>query len=308
MPGAQNAGTFVGGENAAGRLSAGPAQTTGPPPSRYFSPTPDRLDALSVVRRRANTTTAMKPYGSFIICATSRSGSTLLCKLLTATGVAGKPESYFHLPSVSGWAIDYDVPSREADTKQQVMRAILAQVRQQGSNGTNVFGLRLMRKSFDYLMEQLDGLFPCLPSDAARFERAFGRTLYIHLSRDDKIAQAVSVVKAMQTGLWHIAPDGTELERAAPSRQPVYDADHIEREIAELTAYDADWEHWFKKERLQPLRVTYQELADNPSAILARILHSLGLDSDAADNVRPGVGKLADATSRDWVKRYQAER
>ena len=34
-------------------------------------------------------------------------------------------------------------------------------------------------------------------------------------SRENKLAQAVSLIKAEQTGLWHIAPDGTELERVA---------------------------------------------------------------------------------------------
>ena len=29
--------------------------------------------------------------------------------------------------------------------------------------------------------------------------------------------------KAQQTGLWHIAPDGTELERVAPAQEPHYD-------------------------------------------------------------------------------------
>jgi trehalose 2-sulfotransferase len=32
---------------------------------------------------------------SYVVCATPRSGSTLLCALLAGTGVAGRPEEYF---------------------------------------------------------------------------------------------------------------------------------------------------------------------------------------------------------------------
>ena len=37
----------------------------------------------------------MTPVSSYLVCATPRSGSTLLCHLLDQTGVAGHPEEYF---------------------------------------------------------------------------------------------------------------------------------------------------------------------------------------------------------------------
>lgn len=39
-------------------------------------------------------------YRAYVICTSPRSGSTLLCKLLAATGQAGKPKSYFHKPDL----------------------------------------------------------------------------------------------------------------------------------------------------------------------------------------------------------------
>jgi LPS sulfotransferase NodH len=32
---------------------------------------------------------------SYLVCGTPRSGTSLLCRLLAATGVAGRPEEYF---------------------------------------------------------------------------------------------------------------------------------------------------------------------------------------------------------------------
>ena len=37
----------------------------------------------------------MTPERSYLVCATPRSGSTLVCKALRDTGVAGRPEEYF---------------------------------------------------------------------------------------------------------------------------------------------------------------------------------------------------------------------
>src|SRR3954462_4910517 len=44
----------------------------------------------------------MAPDCSYLVCATERSGSTLLCELLGATGVAGRPEEFFEFLNATG--------------------------------------------------------------------------------------------------------------------------------------------------------------------------------------------------------------
>src|SRR3954469_18520556 len=44
----------------------------------------------------------MTPVLSYLVCATPRSGSTLLCHLLDQTGIAGHPEEYFEALRHSG--------------------------------------------------------------------------------------------------------------------------------------------------------------------------------------------------------------
>ena len=44
----------------------------------------------------------MTPTRSYFVCATPRSGSTLLCALLDQTGIAGHPEEYFEALRHSG--------------------------------------------------------------------------------------------------------------------------------------------------------------------------------------------------------------
>jgi LPS sulfotransferase NodH len=46
---------------------------------------------------------------SFLICATPRTGSSLLCGLLASTEVAGRPESYFRQPDEPAWASQWGI-------------------------------------------------------------------------------------------------------------------------------------------------------------------------------------------------------
>ena len=148
---------------------------------------------------------------------------------------------------------------------------------------------------------------PDLPSDRARLRAAFGETLFIHLSRADKLAQAVSLVKAEQTGLWHIGLDGRELERLKPPEPPQYDFARITAVLAELEQFDADWLRWFEAEAITPLCVSYEAMSVDTVAVVGRICLALGGKVPVLDNLTPSVAKLADATNAVWVRRYRLD-
>lgn len=246
-------------------------------------------------------------FDGYIICGTPRTGSTLLCDLLASTKKLGNPDSFYGRKFISWWAAQWHLPNRDTMTESEFNVAYLDAAIRAGKGGTDIFGLRLMRENLDELSAILDQIFPQLPSDKARLEKAFGRILYIHLSRDDKLAQAVSLIKAEQTGLWHIAPDGTEIERLAPPKDPHYDFERIQREVAELETYDAAWNAWFGEQNIIPFRVGYERLAIDPAATLIGICAALGVQPPKAQDVKPGVAKLADETSLEWMRRYRLD-
>lgn len=246
-------------------------------------------------------------YQSYVICTSPRSGSTLLCKLLTATGIAGRPGSHFHDPSLSGWLKDYGLSPDSYASAREALKAVFGAAHARGTGTTGMFGLRLQRRSFEFFMQQMDNLHPGLPDDLARFQAAFGSTLFIHLTRANKLAQAISYVKASQTGLWHQSPDGTELERLSAPKDPVYDAEAIAGHMAEMATWDREWNDWFARARITPVRLSYDALSADPSRTLAKILDTLGLATGSAQSIVPAVAKLADATSRDWAKRFAEE-
>lgn len=248
----------------------------------------------------------MANFKSYVICTSPRSGSTLLCKLLAATGIAGNPASYFHNPSISDWLNQFDLTPEASTPARSILDSIFKAAIIEGSLDTGMFGLRLQQPSFDFFSLKLAVLYPGHSSDTQRFRAAFGETLFIHLTRRDKVEQAVSYVKAEQTGLWHMAPDGTELERQSPPQTPTYNEDLIRERVGELTAYDRMWESWFAAENTDPLCITYETLSADPIKMLSRVLDHLGLDSQSIIDVKPDVAKLADKTNQDWVARFRS--
>lgn len=249
----------------------------------------------------------MGRYQSYIICTSPRSGSTLLCRLLAATGTSGNPDSHFHSPSISAWMESFGLSADHLSSKRDVLTAVFDAAREYGTGDTGLFGLRLQRHSFDFFMKQLEFLNPGPSSDLQRIQAAFGETLFIHLTRSNKLEQAISLVKATQTGLWHKAPDGTELERLSAPQDPFYDADEIARNLSQLTALDEEWKAWFAKEKLEPLRIPYDALSADPADVLAQILDQMGLEREIAYGIDPPVAKLADAISRIWQERFLTE-
>ncbi|MGB0387443.1 MAG: Stf0 family sulfotransferase [Ardenticatenaceae bacterium] len=247
---------------------------------------------------------------AYIICATPRSGTTLLCDLLADSGVAGRPDSFFRLQSMrSWWAQELGVSVAEWTDEHAFDHSYLAAVLQEGAGGTQVFGMRLMWSQVDNLSKRLGVLYPGLSSDTARIRAAFGPTGFVHLSREDKVAQAVSLIKAKQSGLWHVNADGTERERerVKPGQAPAYDARVLAEQVAEYEQHDAAWVEWFAQQNIEPVRITYEALSDNPQATLATLLSAFGLDPTIAGTVEPRTTKLADRESREWATRFRAE-
>ena len=245
---------------------------------------------------------------SYIICTTPRSGSTLLCRLLASTGSTGNPDSYYHRAEfMRDWAAKWGLPDADMVPKHDFDTAYLRAAVKAGKAGTGIFGLRLQQAYLTLLSETLDRLYPGLTSDAHRFESAFGKILYLHLARSDKVAQAVSLVKAQQTGLWHLNADGTELERLGAPKEPAYDFESIHREVIALERADDAWRKWFDYHQIAPLRISYEAFADHPAETLVDICRTLGSDPPEAGTIMPSLTRLSDAVSLEWVRHYKAD-
>lgn len=246
-------------------------------------------------------------FQSYFICTSPRSGSTLLCHLLRDTQIAGNPNSHFHEPSLDAWCAYHNISRNDFPNDQACRQAIFRAALKLGRGGSNVFGQRLQQESFDFFLQQITLLHPNLKSDAERIETTFGRTLYIHLTRQTKLDQAISLEMALQSGLWHRRGDGSELERLSSHQTPIYNAAAIREHIEVALAKERAWRDWFRSQGITPLRVTYETLSAAPFQTRNQITDALGIAAVALHNEQTPTAKLADKTSHQWALQFRKD-
>jgi LPS sulfotransferase NodH len=239
--------------------------------------------------------------GSYMICATPRSGSTLLCGLLRDTGVAGRPESYFRRPDEQSWAERWQLErdSEGSFDHRDYVRAAVTD----GSTDNGVFGVRVMWGTLDEMVANLENVNPSLAgADLDLLTSAFGSTRFVHLWRGDTVAQAVSWARAEQTNFWHPG------EGAVPVREPSFDADQIRQLVDTIDEHNAAWRRWFATFGVQPLSVRYEDLTADMADTVRRILAHIGVESPSDLDITPRHQRQADEINRDWIERYHARR
>ena len=234
---------------------------------------------------------------AYFICATPRTGSSLLLGLLESTGVAGRPEAYFRAPGESMWADRWQLPraSDGAFSYADYLRA----ARSAGTTENGVFGAKVMWGTLDEVVDKLGTVYPSLAgADLTLLTRAFGRTRFVYLNRDDVLAQAVSWLRAEQTGTWSVGSS------EATGQAPSFDPDRIGELIRMVNEHNAAWERWFGSFGIHPYRVRYEELEADMSAVTRGILDFLGLELPAGRSIVPQHQRQADELNRQWVARY----
>lgn len=241
---------------------------------------------------------------AYLICATPRSGSTLLCGLLTSTGIAGRPESYFRQPDEPTWAGRWQLRPGADETFDYAHYVRAA--RTQGTTENGVFGARVMWGTMDHLVSGLRALPLDVdsrdvdPTDLEVLTTAFGRLRFVHLWRSDTVAQAVSWARAEQSQFWHPG------EPVAAGREPRFDGDQIRHLVRTIDAHNAGWHDWFAALEVQPHRVRYEDLAADVDGTTREVLQFLGLRPDDGQTITARDRRQADELNADWIARYRA--
>ena len=238
---------------------------------------------------------------SYLLCTTPRTGSTLLCGLLASTRVAGRPESYFRKPDELLWAARWDIarsPDRVLEHSDFVRAALAA-----GRTDNGVFAARIMWGSLDHLFDTLGSVHPVHTGDLDLLNRAFGHTRFVHLYRDDVLAQAVSWCRAEQTNVWHRIE---QAESKQPEQEPRFDFDELRKLVRTIDEHNSAWRAWFACVGIQPHTVRYEDLDADPVGVAREILDFLGLTLPPGRPLEARHRRLADELNAQWIDRYRA--
>ncbi len=243
---------------------------------------------------------------SLLVCATPRSGSTLLCALLDGTGVAGRPQEFFERLSRSG------LPRQPREYFEGVEDAELLELLaptdpgapdasdpipsalEAGTTANGVFAAKLM---WTHLLDLADRLGR--PPDAALLRERLPEPRFVHVTRGDKVSQAVSLWRAVQTRAWRA---GTVKEEG----EAVYHGGAIGHLAHQLEEQDDAWRAWFAEQGVEPLTIAYEDLAADTHGATAAVLDHLGVGP--AEIPDPPLRRQGDDRSARWAERYRVQR
>jgi LPS sulfotransferase NodH len=269
------------------------------------------------------------PRTSYLICTTPRSGSTLLCELLADSGVAGRPDEYFQqlrttgLPMMpadylDGVAADLVPAADRAGRLEQhtlydprrfeTFAAYVEWVVERATTANGVFGAKIM---WPYVAGLVDGLsaprrVAGAPATHELLARTFPRLRYVWLRRMDKVRQAVSLWRAIQTWRWREdAGRARAQESVAPARYSFEAIDHLRRR---LVADDRAWELYFEAGGAVPLTLTYEEFTDEIHETVVHLLRHVGVSCpEGARFDVPRTARQSDQLSERWVAAFKAD-
>ena len=253
----------------------------------------------------------MIPLRSYIICCTPRSGSHLFSGGLASTGIAGYPAERFprwpagtkFTPAQADAMVTEAPPESWYDS--ELDREYIKSILETGTSLNGVFGLTLhwfqvsdaVRRVQDYL--QVNATTP-----QQAFTLTFPNLTYLWLRRRDKIAQAVSWYKAIQTGEY------VKLRGASPGAgerpELVFDYARIRTYWTALRSYDNGWTNFFAAGGLNPLVVYYEDLCSDYEGSIRKALHFMGLSQHDTHIGAPRFEKAADTLSFEWIEKFKA--
>jgi trehalose 2-sulfotransferase len=243
----------------------------------------------------------MKPQLSYTIWFSQRTGSTLLCKALESTGIAGRPGEWLNTgdPKL--------LPGYYGATNITEMQETVWKL---GSTANGIFGLKfgLHEPHFSALLAEFRKL-PDAPRvsepRAAVWDHAFPNSRHIFLTRRNKVRLAVSWWKAIRTEEWHRE---TGQPTAAVELADAYSFDAINHLYTECSMREAGIQEFFSEACIVPLTVVYEDFIQTYTETVHRVLDYLGLENGGVSVEPPHYAQLADDISESWVQRFREER
>ncbi|HEX6782161.1 MAG TPA: Stf0 family sulfotransferase [Solirubrobacterales bacterium] len=282
-----------------------------------------------------------QPDRSYLVCATPRSGSTLVCHALEETGVAGRPEEYFEALRHSGRprrpeeyflgvedqsirdhlgerSVGSDPQPRSPLWSRAAYDRYLEWAFETGTTDNGVFGAKLMWGYFGEFVSLLRNIPSCRDVPLAELlPSVFPDLTFVRVVRANKVRQAVSLWKAVQTATWRedqasakaasVEDDGSPPYRSfAEAHRPQlrfhYRAiDHL---LKGLLIEEASWDAFFEHSGIKPILVLYENFAADYEASTFNLLERLDLSCTEDFEFEPRMKRQSDRINDDWTKRY----
>jgi LPS sulfotransferase NodH len=177
-----------------------------------------------------------------------------------------------------------------------------------GTTPNGVFGLKLLWHQSPALIAKLKAALPSMADagDASihtLLQAKLGAApRYVWLRRRNKLAQAISYLRASRTGLWRSTDKGNR--DVANETALEFDFDTIARYLQGVNEFDAQWQSFFRRHRLKVLMIVYENFISSYEVTIANALDFLGIPREGVTVAPPRLERQSDALSAEWEQRF----
>jgi LPS sulfotransferase NodH len=215
--------------------------------------------------------------GGYAIITSPRSGSNLLCQYLASTGVLGNPLEYFNAQARR----ILDHPLYPDDPVLQVQQILTT-----GTTPNSIYGVKVFACQHLEVSATLDWT-SWLPS-----------LTYIYLQRNDRLGQALSWARALQTSQY----------RSTQPRQKsaVYTKKLIQDRLNALAWQDLQWWQFFNCRCISPLKIVYEDFIGKPEATVNRVAALFGIKAEINEKL-VNLEMQRDTETEEWRRRFLQE-
>ncbi len=242
----------------------------------------------------------MKPNKFYRIWFTPRTGSTLLCKSLEETGIAGKAGEFFTLFDNASLCEKYNVRTYDA-LKQRLW--------QEGTSSNGIFGIKLFydKKIFDEIRTLRFGDANMTISNEALLADLFPKCKDIFITRRNKVRQAVSWWKAIKDQQWHLALNQIRNKAPKDFYEKNYDFDALSHLFKETNLRECVIQEYFSNHTIHPLTIVYEDFVANYEQTIHQLIQYLQLEDQEYQIKKQYFQKTANEVSENWVQEFRRD-
>ncbi|MEX2201285.1 MAG: Stf0 family sulfotransferase [Dongiaceae bacterium] len=221
----------------------------------------------------------------YLVLSQPRTGGTFLCEALERSGAAGVPAEYLNP------AARMALSRRFGAVRGMSLPRLMEELHRRRTTSNGVFGLHLHLEQLRKPLQTEQRIVEWLGT--------FDRIIFLY--RRDKLAQAVSLDRALQTSRWFQSA-GTESSSAPVEMRPAGLAGHIMR-LFEQEAVLREHVHAIGRPVLE---LDYESLDNDFMAVWPKVTAFLGILPVPADAVLPELQRMRDAASEKIAEQFAA--
>ena len=233
-----------------------------------------------------------------MLCAVARSGSNLLAGGLIQVRRAGRPGQYFLPQNEARTALDHGIDPNTSFAG--YIRALVSVA----ASANGIFGFKIMGwylEKFVARVRETGAFSNAETPDVEMLRSAFPRLQFVQILRRNKLRQAISKTRALQTGLWKVQ------EGKTPIREAHFDPQLLARCINDIRREEKVWADFFARSGVTPFRVEYEELCRDYETTIRGVLDFLKVRLPQRIKISsPITVSQTDETSREWEERFLA--